>query len=1004
MTETPFVPETCFEFGTTRVQILEGDILHPQDNGQDVQVDAVVSSDDNYLTMGSGVSARLRDNTGLPEEQRGYIREAQRDAPVKAGTVVVTRPYDLRNKLGVDCVFHGTVIDYDAATGDVLKGKIVERTTANCLAEAENRGLRSILFPAFAAGAGGLAMEDCARRMCTAIKTFLAQQRRIERIYVIIYRPESKECFVREANLVLGVPYNPEQNRRQVRDFFGREEQLRLLQDIITGELDDDAGKRHAVILGGPGIGKEVILDRLYSLSQEKDSPLAHNRLLVRLTFGGVHANTPLSFVYRKFLHAMGEETQDPDLRAEIRSQYAEPDLDRDHFLAFLEKHQDYYPDLVFLVDRLPRLLKTVEPGGISTFWADLDRLQEQMRFVWTARDEDYQELERDRLGPQTESFKHQIQEVRLACVTEDERRRWVDELFRRYLDSADGAPVQAQEFVEQEGGQHPYLISLVSYALIERLKRESLEKDGRDWERMDQISVNALLEEVLDGVEQARNRFFEKLINFHRRSRYWDDYRWNLETLAKAVAIAGQAEAQLSALAAGDPNASPTTMLAEEWELRRSLDPIRLRELIDQGLLFDASDQEDVQTDADMQLRENVQFMAKSFADYVRQTLVDRWGPGDQPDDVVISILKVEHEWIRTIFRDRRAKVITASKPFPESDKHNFKQELGDYIQARFPTRGDAEPPTPVFDDTEEIGNYILTQFTTNAIKTYLHNAPRRSTVLLMIDEAYADIPWELMLEAVYAGELPFQVGRAIVSEQRPTSIRPLVRGIHKVKTLLIGNPSGDEHLRAAEEEVRHLADAMRRHPEVFSEPDVLIGPEKCQQVRLLNALSSGKYCLVHYSGHTGFEADQSAWLVADGKITTHQLTSAVEMAPPALVFSSSCESAVGGEAKPVRYEDQVFDLPGAFLQAGVEAYIGTLWKVDATASRLFSEEFYKAFLSGKHDLGECLRRAKWARKQREEAEGQINWLAFILYGDPHLAPGDLFPAMRRLREMSYG
>jgi CHAT domain-containing protein len=125
--------------------------------------------------------------------------------------------------------------------------------------------------------------------------------------------------------------------------------------------------------------------------------------------------------------------------------------------------------------------------------------------------------------------------------------------------------------------------------------------------------------------------------------------------------------------------------------------------------------------------------------------------------------------------------------------------------------------------------------------------------------------------------------------------------------------------------------------------------------------------------------------------------------MAPPAFVFSSSCESAVAGELQPITYENQSFDLPGAFLQAGVEAYIGTLWQVDATAARLFSEKFYEAFLSGAEDgdgepsLGECLRRAKWALKQQEERNDQINWLSFILYGDPHLHPSDLFPLMRK-------
>jgi CHAT domain-containing protein len=78
------------------------------------------------------------------------------------------------------------------------------------------------------------------------------------------------------------------------------------------------------------------------------------------------------------------------------------------------------------------------------------------------------------------------------------------------------------------------------------------------------------------------------------------------------------------------------------------------------------------------------------------------------------------------------------------------------------------------------------------------------------------------------------------------------------------------------------------------------------------------------------------------------------------------------------------------------VEAYVGTLWEVDSLAARQFVEAFYEPFLSGQQPLGECLRRAKWAGKQREEREGQINWLSFILYGDPRAMPADLLPALK--------
>jgi len=249
-------------------------------------------------------------------------------------------------------------------------------------------------------------------------------------------------------------------------------------------------------------------------------------------------------------------------------------------------------------------------------------------------------------------------------------------------------------------------------------------------------------------------------------------------------------------------------------------------------------------------------------------------------------------------------------------------------------------------------------------------------------------------MLETAYAGEIPFRVGRRVIGQQ-PDNVGEVVRGPGKIKALLIGDPTDD--LDEARTEVKWLAERLR-NDDRFEKPDTLLGSDQCQSGRILNMLSSKKYGLVHYSGHTNFDGYRSAWQLKDGRmITTDRLTSALQMGPPAFVFSSSCESAAGAEPQPIRYENQTFDLPSAFLQAGVEAYIGTLWEVESSAARRFVEQFYKAFLSREYNLGECMRLAKWAGKQDEQHADRINWLSFILYGDPHLTPGDLFPAMHK-------
>ena len=1005
--------EATFRFGATTVEILQGDILDP---GVDVQ--AVVSTDDNYLSMGSGVSRLLRDRAGDP----AYVRKAQAQCPVKAGTVVDTAPYGLRDHgPRVKRVLHGAVIDYD--TEDLPLEQLVYVTTTNCLHRAEALGLKSVLFPALATGAGGLNITICARQMCGAIKSYLSQQRALQAVYIILYLPaetaeaekaaessqeqkreefeDRNDRFIKEANLVLGVPYDPTVNPHQSKDFFGREQAVKRLVGIICGEEDDSEGKRHAVILGGPKIGKRALLDHLLQLAQPPNRGLGEKRRLVRVTFGRVHTDTPASFVYRKLLHGLEMSEERRTVRDEIRRFYGQAEVDCARFVRFLQDHKSVFSGVVFLIDHLPWLLHgDREASGTyedtRAFWSNLDHLEPYVRFVYTATDdEEYQ----DSLGCLSASLKNRLVEVRLKCLKDQESREWVNGLFSRYLGCQGDAPIFVHSFMEDEAGQHPYLLSLAGHALIERMKRDLLEYPQHEAEVYEPPALVTFFRDARKRIEQPRRAFFGSLL------RDVDDEELvDLRNLAKASSMEDEIQLLIQDFQEGDPNAEILLQeLQYQEDPRRFLHSEALRRLEDRGYLLCAD-------------KKAAQFMARPFGPYVSE--VSRSGQRqreqDRPSDVVISLLSSCEEAgpipavipqandastpgaqsslrppqvIRTMFYSRGARITTAQKQFLPELKDEFMLSFDCCINHRLHPR--QFPASGVFPNLEEVGNYILTQFTSVAIKRHLQNLARGSTIQLMVDDALKNIPWELMLETAYAGEIPFRVGRSTIGQQQPQTISPPVRGSPKIKALLIGDPTDD--LGEARIEVQGLADRIGRDGR-FAYPDVLIGSEQCQRVRILSHLGSGKYGMVHYSGHTRFDGQKSAWLLRDGNITTDMLTNALQMAPPPLVFSSSCQSAVGGELRPVKYEDQTFDLPSAFFQAGVEIYVGTLWEVDSLAARRFVEEFYNAFLSSEYCIGECLRQAKWANKRRRD---RINWLAFILYGDPHLDPGDLFPIL---------
>jgi hypothetical protein len=363
--------------------------------------------------------------------------------------------------------------------------------------------------------------------------------------------------------------------------------------------------------------------------------------------------------------------------------------------------------------------------------------------------------------------------------------------------------------------------------------------------------------------------------------------------------------------------------------------------------------------------------------------------GASIEREDADSETLSPNAPMIWTMFRARGARVVTARKPLLPVMKQEFMESFSQLVRHRLSPVNHPDPG--LFRDLEEVGAFILTQFTTMNIKRHLNDLPHGSTVLLMVDDELKDIPWELIIETAYAGEIPFKIGRIIVSSQQPQFLE-LKRWDGSIKALLIADPTGD--LELAQREVTWLAETFERD-ERFAQPDTLIGPDACHRIGLLNRLSSGEYGLVHYSGHTHYAGEESAWQLQDGNITTDMLTNALQMAPPAMVFSSSCESARGGESREIGYEGQSFDLPSAFLQSGVESYVGTLWKVSEEPAYQFVEEFYSAFLTAEYDLGECLRRAKWACKQSAAWNERIHYLAYILYGDPHVMPGDLFPKM---------
>jgi O-acetyl-ADP-ribose deacetylase (regulator of RNase III) len=112
----------------------------------EVEADALVSSDDNYLSAGGGVSAALADAAGL-DVDRERVRLVQHARP-SLGDVVRTSAGALPSRY----LYHAITIDFDRH--EYMDDAALRRLIANLLAQASADGVRSLGLPALGTGAG----------------------------------------------------------------------------------------------------------------------------------------------------------------------------------------------------------------------------------------------------------------------------------------------------------------------------------------------------------------------------------------------------------------------------------------------------------------------------------------------------------------------------------------------------------------------------------------------------------------------------------------------------------------------------------------------------------------------------------------------------------------------------------------------------------------------------------------------------------------------------------
>ncbi|MCB0188128.1 MAG: CHAT domain-containing protein, partial [Caldilineaceae bacterium] len=305
-------------------------------------------------------------------------------------------------------------------------------------------------------------------------------------------------------------------------------------------------------------------------------------------------------------------------------------------------------------------------------------------------------------------------------------------------------------------------------------------------------------------------------------------------------------------------------------------------------------------------------------------------------------------------------------------------------FAQPASGTTGD--DPSRRQDPLQSVGRLIFVQLLPPMIQQALRTLPAGSALTIATNNP--TIPWELVHDGETYLALKFALARQLLTQHAHPPRTQIRSG--RWATLLIGNPTGD--LPQATQEIEQLAQLIESIPHA-DRPRLLLR-HRATKALILQELASGRYDLIHYSGHALFDAAQPAatgfLLAEDEVLTLREIEEQLSGHP--IIFLNGCESARGQTVSaPQAGDDEGFAYLGvaaqglaiAFIQGGAQAFIGAYWPILDAGSQTFALHFYRLAIQGVA-LHEALRRTRQFVRSANPSDPL--WASYSLYGDPTL------------------
>jgi len=158
-----------------QVVIQQGDLT-------EMDVDAIVNAANNDLQLGGGVAGAIRRKGG--EAIQGECNEI---GSIPIGGAAITTG----GRLKARHVIHAASMQLGGRT----TAHALRSSTAHSLRIAQEKGLKTIAFPAVGTGIAGFPMRECAEIMLSEIAEHLKRPTTLEKVYFVLFDEPAREVF-----------------------------------------------------------------------------------------------------------------------------------------------------------------------------------------------------------------------------------------------------------------------------------------------------------------------------------------------------------------------------------------------------------------------------------------------------------------------------------------------------------------------------------------------------------------------------------------------------------------------------------------------------------------------------------------------------------------------------------------------------------------------------------------------------------------------------------------